>query len=108
MNEYHNGKIVRFVKSLDIGHSKCNVDSTCESLSQRRARHGWKYTQQFQDNGESTRSYLPYDEYGIGQRKTELIEHFKPETEDELLKQEGVHIQNNDYIEKEINKKEVV
>ena len=59
------------------------------------------------DNSESTRSYLPYDEYGIGQCKSELIEHFKPET-DELLKQEGVHIQNNDYIEKDINKKEVV
>ena len=36
MNRYEHGKIYKIV---DNGYNKCYVGSTCESLSQRMARH---------------------------------------------------------------------
>ena len=99
MNKYHNGKIY---KITDVGYNKCYIGSTCESLSQRMARHRWKYTQYFKNNTECTRSFLLFDEYGIDNCKIELIENFKCETKDELLKQEGEHIQKNNCINKQL------
>ena len=40
MNRYENGKIYKIV---DTGYNKCYVGSTCESLSQRMARHRKDY-----------------------------------------------------------------
>ena len=35
-NKLKNGKIYKIV---DVGYNKCYIGSTCESLSQRMARH---------------------------------------------------------------------
>ena len=99
MNKYHNGKIYKVV---DVGYNKCYIGSTCESLSQRLARHRWKYTQYLKGTSECTRSFKLFDEYGLDNCKIELIEDFSCNSKDELLKQEGHHIKTNDCINKQI------
>ena len=99
MNKYHNGKVY---KITDIGYHKCYIGSTCESLTQRMARHRWKYTQYLKGKTECTRSFLLFDEYGVENCKIELIEDYRCENKSELLKREGQHIQSIDCINKQV------
>ena len=99
MNKYHNGKIY---KITDIGYNKCYIGSTCDSLSQRMARHRCKYKKYLNDKADCTRSFLLFDEYGVVNCKIELIEEYRCENKSELLRREGHHIQNTDCINKQI------
>ena len=85
----------------DIDYNKCYIGSTCEQLSKRMARHRKDYRQHVK-NGENSKCYirsmLLFDEYGIDNCKIELIENFPCNSREELLKQEGKHIRNNECI----------
>lgn len=91
-NKYNNGKIYKIV---DIGYNKCYIGSTCESLSQRMARHKQKYKSYLQGKTENTRSFFLFDEFGTDNCKIELIELYPCNSKMELLKQEGYHIREN-------------
>ena len=92
--KFLNAKIYKIV---DVGYNKCYIGSTCESLSQRMARHRDKY-RWGKDRGRTAN--LIFDEYGIDNCKIELIEDFCCSKREELLRREGQHIQNNDCVNK--------
>ena len=96
-NKYQHGKIYKIV---DVGYKKCYIGSTCESLSQRMARHRQKYKSYLKGRAENTRSFFLFDEFGVDNCKIELIENFCCNSKMELLKQEGQHIRNNERVNK--------
>ena len=91
MNRYENGK---FYKITDVGYNKCYVGSTCESLSQRLARHRACYNLYLKDKMKqpTMRSFILFDEYGVEHCKIELIENCGCNSKEELLKREGFYI----------------
>ena len=97
MNKYQNGKIYKIVSS---DYSKCYIGSTCESLSQRMARHRNKYKVYLKGDITLTRSFDLFDQYGVENCKIELIENFPCENKEELRKREGHYIQNTECINK--------
>ena len=96
-NKYQHGKIYKIV---DVGYKKCYIGSTCESLSQRMARHRQKYKSYLKGRAENTRSFFLFDEFGVDNCKIELIEICCCNSKMELLKQEGQHIRNNECVNK--------
>ena len=94
MNKYNNAKIY---KITDIDYNKCYIGSTCEDLSQRMARHRYNYHNAKEWNTVTTANHL-FDEYGMENCKIELIEYYPCENREELLRREGLHIKNNDCI----------
>ena len=98
MNKYHNGKIYKIV---DVGYNKQYIGSTTESLSQRMARHRATYNHFLKGNkGHGTNCFELFDEFGVENCKIELIVLCKCETKDELLREEGEHIKNNECVNK--------
>ena len=99
-NKYHNGKIYKIV---DIGYNKCYIGSTTEELGQRMARHRQNY-KHFLNGGKGShiRSYDLFNEYGVENCKIELIQYFPCATLQELRKNEGEHIKNNECINKQV------
>lgn len=97
MNRYENGKIY---KISDVGYNKCYIGSTCESLSQRLARHRACYNLFLKNKAKQPKmkSFELFDEYGVENCKIELIEHWGCDTKEELLKREGHHIKENDCV----------
>lgn len=95
MNRYNNGKIYKIV---DVGYNQCYIGSTCESLSQRMARHRQAHT--FFKNGGRIGATVchMFDEFGVDNCKIELIENYPCDNKEELLKREGYHIYNNECI----------
>ena len=99
MNKYQNGKIYKVV---DVGYKKCYIGSTCESLSQRMARHRQKYTTYLKGNIEHTRSFYLFDEFGVENCKIEWVEDYPCNNKQELLKREGYYIQNTECVNKKV------
>lgn len=91
-----NGKIFKIV---DVGYNKCYIRSTCESLSQRMARHRACYILYSKDTTKEPvmRSFLLYDEYGHENCEIELKERYGCDKED-LLRREGEHIKENECV----------
>ena len=98
-NKYQNGKIYKIV---DIGYNKCYIGSTCESLSQRMARHRQKYKSYLKGASKLTHSFLLFDEYGEENCKVEWIEDYPCSSKRELEAREGYHQQNTDCVNKVI------
>ena len=99
-NKYAKGKIY---KITDIGYNKCYYGSTCEKLSARMAKHRSNYKSYLDgDRRHYVSSFQLFDEFGIENCKIELVEHYACNNKDELLKQEGYHIQHNECINKKI------
>ena len=99
MNRYENGKIYKIV---DVGYNKCYIGSTCESLSQRMARHREKYQQYLRTGKKHTNIVLLFDEFGVENCKIELIENYPSDSKSILQKQEGHHIRNTDCVNKKM------
>ena len=97
MNRYENGKIYKIV---DVGYNKCYIGSTCESLSQRMARHRACYNLYLKDKAKqpAMTSFSIFDEYGVENCKIELIEKYECNNKEELLKREGSHIKENECV----------
>ena len=95
-NKYQNGKIYKIV---DVGYNSCYIGSTCESLSQRMARHRNKYLYGSErDKGRRINSL--FDEFGVENCKIELVEEYPCNNKMELLRQEGHHIRENECVNK--------
>ena len=90
-------KNARIYKITDIAYNKCYIGSTCESLSQRMARHRHNYKKAEEWNNQ-TNCHLLFDEYGMENCKIELLEDYPCENKEQLLKREGYYIQNIDCV----------
>ena len=98
MNRYENGKIYKIV---DIGYKKMYIGSTTESLKKRFERHRSKYLREFtQGKGDNTRSYWLFQEFGVENCRIELIKNYPCNSREELEREEGKHIKENDCINK--------
>ena len=96
-SKYQNGKIYKIV---DVGFNKCYIGSTCESLSQRMARHRQRYKSYLKGiSGISTCFYL-FDEYGEENCKIYWIEDCPCNSKKELEAREGHHIKDNECVNK--------
>ena len=95
MGKYQNGKIY---KIADCNFTKCYIGSTCESLSQRMARHRRHYRFYLKNPSRCMTSFYLFDEVGIENCKIYLIENFPCNSKEELLRREGFHIQNNECV----------
>ena len=98
-NKLKHGKIYKIV---DVGYNKCYIGSTCESLSQRMARHRKDFRRWKNDKRNSYSLFDIFDEYGVENCKIELIEKCDVQDKEELRKQEGFHIKGNDCVNKMI------
>ena len=100
MNRYEHGKIYKIV---DNGYNKCYVGSTCESLSQRMARHRKDYSRYLKEIYPTVITvFLIFDEFGIENCKIELIETYPCRTKEELLQREGHYIQTLECVNKTV------
>ena len=81
---------------MDIGYNKCYIGSTTETLSRRMAHHKCSFKHYKQGLRTKVSSFELFDEFGIDNCKIELIEYFKCEAKDELLKREGENIKNTE------------
>ena len=97
MNKYHNGKIYKIV---DVGYNKQYIGSTTEKLSRRFAHHKGCYKAYQRSEYRHTRSFDLFEEYGVENCKIELLENFKCETKEELLRREGEFIRDTDCVNK--------
>jgi hypothetical protein len=89
-NRYEKGKIYKIVCNIT---GECYIGSTCEStLARRLARHRKDFKRWKANNHTYTSSFqiIERDNYDIV-----LIEDFKCETKDQLLKRERHFIENN-------------
>ena len=92
----------KIYKITDNGYNTCYIGSTCECLCMRMARHRDKYKQYLRTGKKHTNIVLPFDEFGIENCKIELIETFPSDSKSMLRRQEGIHIRNNDCVNKKI------
>lgn len=99
-NKYKNGKIYKIV---DIGYNKCYIGSTCESLSQRMARHRKDFKRWQQEKRNSYSLFDIFDEFGVDNCKIELIEKCDVEDKEALRKREGLYIKENECVNKMIS-----
>ena len=98
MNRYEKGQIYKVV---DIGYNMCYIGSTCQSLSKRFYKHKEKYYQYTEGKADCNRIVnIIFDRYGIENCKIELLQDFPCQSRNELLRQEGEHIRNNDCVNK--------
>ena len=94
-NKYQNAKVYKIVSA---DYSRCYIGSTCESLSQRMARHRKKYKQYSSGKDEGRSSNKLFDEFGLENCKIELVEEYPCNSLMELRRREGFHIQNHDCV----------
>ena len=78
MNRYENGKIY---KITDNAYTKCYIGSTCESLSQRMARHRKEYRNYLKGGKYFFTSFNIFNEFGIDNCFIELLENCPCDTE---------------------------
>ena len=98
MNRYEKGQIYKVV---DIGYNMCYIGSMCQSLSKRFYKHKEKYYQYTKGKADCNRRVnIIFDRYGIENCKIELLQDFPCQSRNELLRQEGEHIRNNDCVNK--------
>ena len=105
MSKYQNGKIYKIV---DVGYNKCYIGSTCESLSQRMARHRYAYNGFLRNTCKLMTSFHLFKEFGVENCKIELIELLPCESSMELRKREGHYIKNTECVNKIIAGRSVV
>ena len=74
MNRYSKGKIYKVV---NIGYNKMYIGSTVESLSKRMERRRSKYKEYLRGDGDNTRVYWLFDEFGVENCRIELIDFSK-------------------------------
>ena len=100
-NKYQNGKIYKIVSA---DYSKCYIGSTCESLSQRLARHRAYYFEYLRGNKTHAKmtSTLLFDAFGVENCKLEWVEDYPCNFKHELHTREGQHIRNTDCVNKVI------
>ena len=72
-SKYRNA--AKIYQVTNIGYNKCYIGSTCENLSQRIARHRQNHKKAEEWNTKTTCGLL-FDEYGVENCKTELIENY--------------------------------
>ena len=96
-NKYQNGKIYKVV---DVGYNKCYVGSTYNSLCHRMSQHRDSFKIYKRGKCAKVSLYEMFDEFGAENCKIELIELFPCSSRDELNKQEGQHIRNNNCVNK--------
>ena len=97
-NRYRNGKVY---KITDNAYTKCYVGSTCESLSQRMARHRKEYRNYLKGCKYFITSFNIFNEFGIDNCKIELLENCPCDTVEELRKREGHYKQSLDCVNKQ-------
>ena len=96
-NKYQNGKIYKIV---DVGYNKCYIGSTCESLSQRMARHRKDFKRWQEGKRNSYSLFGIFDEFGLDNCRIELLEKYEAEDKETLRKQEGFYIKQLDCVNK--------
>ena len=96
-NKYHDGKIYRI---CDVGYTKSYYGSTTQALSMRLAGHRRNYRLHKEHKCNKVAVYDLFDEFGVKNCKIELVEDFPCETRNELQRQEGHHIRQNECINK--------
>ena len=96
-NKYSKGKIY---KITDVGYNKCYIGSTCESLSQRMARHRHNYKQFLNGNHGCSTAFLIFGEFSIDNCKIELLETYPCNSKEELERREGYFIKKHKCINK--------
>ena len=79
-----------------MGYNLCYLGSTREKLSKRMERHRADYEIYVDGKKHFTTSYQY--QMNMEKRKIELIENYPCLGSEELLKREGLHIQNTDCI----------
>ena len=99
MNRYEKGKIYKIV---DAGFNKSYIGSTCETLSRRIERHRMAYRKYLNGKRMETKCHLLFDEFGVENCRIFLIENFPCNSKEELLKQEGFHILQNECVNKNV------
>ena len=99
MNKYEKAQIYKIV---DTGYNKCYFGSTCESLSQRMARHRHNYSSYQRKKHKYVYSFQLFDEFGLDNCKIELIENFPCKSVEELHRREGYYIRKFDCVNKVI------
>ena len=97
-NRYINGKVY---KITDNAYTKCYIGSTCESLSQRMARHRKEYRNYLKGCKYFITSFNIFNEFGIDNCKIELLETCPCDTVEELRKREGHYKQSLDCVNKQ-------
>lgn len=90
--KYQHGKIYRIT---DIAYTKFYYGSTCESLTQRLARHRNKYTTYSKGGCTKTSSFDLFNEFGVENCKIELVELYPCNSKEELRSREGYYIEHN-------------
>ena len=90
-------------KITDVNYTKCYIGSTCEELSQRMARHRYKFNQHINHGKESYRTANAlFHEFGVENCKIELIEAFPCNNAMELHRREGQHIKAHICVNKNV------
>ena len=97
-NRYRNGKVY---KITDNAYTRCYIGSTCESLSQRMARHRKEYRNYLKGGKYFITSFNMFDEFGIDNCLIELIENCPCDTVEELRKREGHYKLSTDCVNKQ-------
>jgi hypothetical protein len=101
MPDYQQAKIYRILS--DEPYSLIYIGSTTMPLlSQRMSQHRATYKHYQTGKGNHTSSYEIFEKYGVDLCKIELVELFPCNSKDELMKQEGHHIRNNQCTNKNI------
>ena len=99
MSRYENGKIYRIT---DVGYNKCYIGSTCEELSQRMARHRYKYTQYLKGKKYRNTVFKMFDDFDVENCKIEWIEDYPCNSKKELEAREGYYIKNSKCVNKRV------
>ena len=102
MPDYKLAKIYRILS--DEPNSLLFIGSTTRPLlSQRMSQNRAGYKRFQAGQGSKIRSYDLFEKYGVDKCKVELLEVFPCNSKDELMKQEGQHIRNNECVNKNIS-----
>jgi hypothetical protein len=101
MPDYQQAKIYRILS--DAPDSLIYIGSTTRPLlSQRMSQHRASYKRYQSGDAGKVGSYDLFDKYGVVECKIELLEIYPCNSKDELAKQEGQHIRNNECVNKNI------
>ena len=98
-NKYRNGKIYKVV---DNAYTSCYYGSTVEQLSKRMAKHRRDYNLYKEGKKAFYTIYKLCDEFQLENCKIELVELYPCNSKEELAKQEGTYIKDNDCVNKKV------
>ena len=89
-------------KIVDVGYNQCYIGSTTESLSRGMSKHRYEYNKYKAGLRPKVNSADMFEEFGVENCKIELVEYYKCETKEELMRREGEHIRANECLNKRI------